>query len=366
MTSAQRAIHNLIAIRISGSIAETGYPVGMEILTTQSDPVRAASGSWQQQMKWAIRDSQVLRRAVGLPESAENQPKAASQFPVFAPLPFVSRIRANDVNDPLLKQILPVAAEDDTLSGFQNDPLQEAEATLTPGLLQKYQNRVLLVTTGACAIHCRYCFRREFPYSESPTSAQQWEPAIKRIQADTGIDEVILSGGDPLTIVDGTLIALIDRLESIPHVKRLRFHTRLPVMIPQRVTSALTERLQRFAGQVLMVIHSNHANEIDSHVGDAIAKLKTAGVTMLNQSVLLRGVNDDIETLVALSNRLLEVGVLPYYLHQLDRVTGVGHFEVAREHGIELIAQMRKRLSGYAVPRYVKEEPGEPNKTVWA
>ena len=356
----------MIAVSIGGSIAETGYPVGMKILTAQIDPVRAASGTWQQQMKWAIRDSQTLRRAVGLPESEENQPKAASQFPVFAPLPFVSRIRTNDIDDPLLKQILPVAVEDEQLAGFQKDPLQEAEATLTPGLLQKYQNRVLLVTTGACAIHCRYCFRREFPYNESPTSPNQWEPAIKRIQADTSIDEVILSGGDPLTIVDDNLIVLIDRLEVISHVKRLRFHTRLPIMIPQRVTDALTERLQRFDGQVLMVIHSNHANEIDSHVSAALASLKTAGVTLLNQSVLLRGVNDDVESLVSLSNRLLDVGVLPYYLHQLDRVTGVGHFEVARERGMHLIAEMRKRLSGYAVPRYVKEEPGEPNKTVWA
>jgi len=343
-----------MAISVGGSIAETGYPVGMEILTAELDPVRAASGTWQQQMKWAIRDSKTLRRAVGLPESSESneiQPKAASQFPVFAPLPF---------------QILPVAAEDEQLFGFQKDPLQEAEATLTPGLLQKYQNRVLMVTTGACAIHCRYCFRREFPYSESPTSPSQWEPAIKRIQADTSIDEVILSGGDPLTIVDDHLIALIDRLETIPQIKRLRFHTRLPIMIPQRVTAALTDRLQRFDGQVLMVIHSNHANEIDSQVAASLASLKTAGVTLLNQSVLLRGVNDDVESLVSLSNRLLEVGVLPYYLHQLDRVTGVGHFEVTRERGVQLIAEMRKRLSGYAVPRYVKEEPGEPNKTVWA
>ena len=338
----------------------------MEILTTQFDPVRAASGSWQQQMKWAIREPQALRRAVGLAESPENQPKAVSQFPVFAPLPFVSRIKAGDIDDPLLKQILPVAAEDDQLPGFQNDPLQEAEATLTPGLLKKYQNRVLLITTGACAIHCRYCFRREFPYSESPASPQQWGPAIEKIQADPDVDEVILSGGDPLTIVDESLIALIDQLESIPHVKRLRFHTRLPIMIPQRVTSRLTERLQCFDGQVLMVIHCNHANEIDSSVVAAIADLKTAGVTMLNQSVLLKGINDNADALVELSNRLLEVGVLPYYLHQLDRVNGAGHFEVSRERGVQLIAQIRKRLSGYGVPRYVKEEPGEPNKTVWA
>ena len=338
----------------------------MEILTAQLDPVRAASGTWQQQMKWAIRDSQTLRRAVGLPESSENQPKAASQFPVFAPLPFVSRIQVNHIDDPLLKQVLPVSAEDDQLLGFQADPLQEAEATLSPGLLQKYKNRVLLVSTGACAIHCRYCFRREFPYSDSPTLPRQWDPAIKKIQADKSIDEVILSGGDPLTIVDDNLIGLIDRLEAIPHIKRLRFHSRLPIMIPQRVTVRLTERLQQFDGQVLMVIHSNHANEIDGHVATAISSLKAAGVTLLNQSVLLRGVNDDAETLVGLSNRLLEIGVLPYYLHQLDRVTGVGHFEVSRDRGVELITQMRKRLSGYGVPRYVKEEPGEPNKTVWA
>ena len=352
--------------RAGGCFAETGYPLSMEILTAQLDPVRAVSGSWQQQMKWAIRDSQTLRRAVGLPESKENQPKAASQFPVFAPLPFVSRIKTGDIDDPLLKQILPVADEDTVLPGFQSDPLEEAEATLSPGLLQKYRNRVLLVSTGACAIHCRYCFRREFPYSQSPTSPKQWEPAIEKIQADTNIDEVILSGGDPLTIVDDNLIGLIDQLEAISHVKRLRFHTRLPIMIPQRVTVRLTERLQRFKGQVLMVIHCNHANEIDDRVAVAIAGLKRAGVTLLNQSVLLKGINDDADALVGLSNRLLETGVLPYYLHQLDRVNGAGHFEVPRERGVQLIAEMRTRLSGYGVPRYVKEEPGEPNKTVWA
>ncbi|MCL4135414.1 UNVERIFIED_CONTAM: hypothetical protein GTU68_062541 [Idotea baltica] len=317
-------------------------------------------------MKWAIRDTRALCQVLELPENTDIGAAATKQFPVFVPLPFLQRIQRKNFDDPLLRQVLPISAEDETRPGFTVDPLEESAATLTPGLLQKYKSRVLMVTTGACAIHCRYCFRRNFPYSDSPGSMEQWLPAIEKIKSAAEINEVILSGGDPLTLVDERLISLIDAIQAIPHIKRIRFHTRLPIMIPQRITDDLIDRLQRYHGQTIFVIHSNHANEIDDAVASSLVKLKSAGVTLLNQSVLLRGVNNDIDSLVNLSERLVDNGVLPYYLHQLDRVTGVAHFEVPRDRGIELISQMRARLPGYAVPRYVKEEPGEPSKSVWA
>ncbi len=291
---------------------------------------------------------------------------AASQFPVFVPLPLLVRMAVGDPHDPLLRQVLPVAEEEESPPHFSLDPLGESTATLKPGLLQKYAGRVLLVTTGACAVHCRYCFRRHFPYDEAPVSLDQWTPALQQIAKDETIEEVILSGGDPLTIVDDSLQKLILRLEEVSHLKRLRIHTRLPIMIPQRVTDSLVEMLRSTRLHSIVVIHSNHANELDDSVQDSILRLSNAGVTMLNQTVLLRGVNDNPESLIELSQRLLACRVLPYYLHQLDPVIGTSHFEVAKERGLALIAEMRAALPGYAVPRYVKELEGEPNKTVWA
>jgi len=339
----------------------------MEILASQPDSVRAGSGSWQQQMKWAIRDVKTLLERLELSFDPQFKlPVAASQFPVFAPLPFLGRMKVGDPNDPLLRQVLPQIEEDQSPAHFSIDPLGESTASLQPGLMQKYQGRVLLVTTGACAVHCRYCFRRHFPYDQSPSSPKQWEPAIKQIAADESIEEVILSGGDPLTIVDEQLATLVDRLSEINQLKRLRIHTRLPIMIPQRVTDRLIDILSQTRLQVFVVIHSNHANELDESVNQSLQRLKNAGATMLNQTVLLRGINDTDNELINLSQRLLECGVLPYYLHQLDPVVGTSHFEVPKSRGIELIQQMRAALPGYAVPRYVKELEGEPNKTVWA
>jgi EF-P beta-lysylation protein EpmB len=338
----------------------------MAILATQSDSVRAGMGTWQQQMKWAIRDLDSLRERLNLPPDASLGAEAASQFPVFVPLPLLSRMKPGDLNDPLLRQVLPVRSEDDSPSGFSLDPLGEQEATMAPGMLKKYAGRVLLVTTGACAVHCRYCFRKHFPYDESPTSPTQWEPAIAQIAADDSIEEVILSGGDPLTIVDQQLETLIGRLNQVGHLKRLRIHTRLPIMIPQRVTERLVDLFGQSSLQPIVVIHANHANELDDSVAAALKKLLNGGATMLNQTVLLRGINDEAKTLIELSQRLLQCRVLPYYLHQLDPVIGTSHFEVSKERGVELIEQMRAALPGYAVPRYVKELSGEPNKTVWA
>lgn len=244
------------------------------------------------------------------------------------------------------------------------DPVGDLDAQRLPGLLQKYAGRVLLVTTGVCAVHCRYCFRRHYPYGTAPKTLAAWEPALEEIAADESISEVILSGGDPLTLRDSLLAALAERLAEIPHLRRLRVHTRLPLMIPERINDELLEWLRGTRLAPVMVIHANHANELSGEAADAVQRLVTAGIPTLNQTVLLRGINDDVETLAALSERLLDLGVLPYYLHQLDRVAGALHFEVPIERGLELVAALRARLSGYAVPRYVQERAGEASKTI--
>jgi len=250
--------------------------------------------------------------------------------------------------------------------GFVADPVGDDNARLSAGLLQKYSGRALLVTTGACAIHCRYCFRRHFPYSESPHAPADWQPALNRISADPTIDEVLLSGGDPLTLVDAQLAELTRRIAAIGHVKRLRIHTRLPIVIPQRVTAEMIAWLRGTRLAPIMVVHANHANEIDEPTAAALSRLVDGGVSVLNQSVLLAGVNDSAEALIALSWRLVDLRVMPYYLHQLDRVQGAAHFEVPIERGLELIEHMRHALPGYAVPRYVQEIAGEANKRVLA
>jgi EF-P beta-lysylation protein EpmB len=338
----------------------------MAILANKTDPVRAGSGTWQDQMKWAIRDLRGLRDALGLADEGGSQLAAEAEFPVFVPLPYLARINPGELRDPLLRQVWPSGQEMESPGHFSTDPLGESDATTSSGMLQKYQGRVLLVTTGACAIHCRYCFRRHFPYEQSPKSMAQWEPTLAKIAADDSIDEVILSGGDPLTIVDHSLKKLISRIDEIAHVKRVRFHTRLPIMIPQRVTDAFLGILASARSQMIVVIHANHANELDFSVEQSLLKIANSGAILLNQSVLLRGVNDSSEALEELSERLLSCRVMPYYLHQLDPVAGAAHFEVDIEKGRQLIAELRSRLPGYAVPRYVQELRGEPNKTVLA
>jgi EF-P beta-lysylation protein EpmB len=292
-------------------------------------------------------------------------------------------MRPGDPHDPLLRQVLPVADEMNDVPGFTADPLEEAAVEPAPGLLQKYAGRALLVTTGACAVHCRYCFRRNYPYDELPRGLADWGPALAAIADDSSIEEVILSGGDPLTLTDLRLAALTERLAAIPHIRRLRVHTRLPIVIPERVCDELLDWLvpsrspaaaeqpgcssyDRQPWTPIMVVHANHAAELDAAVSAALDRLADAGVMLLNQAVLLRGVNDDVEALADLSRRLLECRVLPYYLHQLDRVAGAAHFEVPESRGLELIADLRRRLPGYAVPRYVRETPGGPHKELLA
>jgi EF-P beta-lysylation protein EpmB len=271
-------------------------------------------------------------------------------------------MRPSDAADPLLRQVLPIDAESITATGFTADPVGDHAAELRPGLIHKYQGRVLMVTTGACAVHCRYCFRRHFPYEEAPKSLAAWEPAFQAIAEDSTISEVILSGGDPLTLVDPLLARLADRLAEIPHVRRLRVHTRLPIVIPQRVTDELLAWLCGTRLTPIMVVHANHPAEIDSTVATELSRLVEAGIPVLNQAVLLRSVNDDVAVLAELCERLVNLRVMPYYLHQLDRVAGAAHFEVPLQRGRELMAQLQSRLPGYAVPRYVQEIAGEEHK----
>lgn len=338
-------------------------------LPTVSMPPKQARSSggdvqsvdWQLAMKRAIRSQSELRRYLGLADDPEAA--AAEHFPTFVPLELASRITPADPEDPILRQVLASAAELREGIGYQSDPVGDLDADAGGGVLHKYSGRALIVTHGACAVHCRYCFRREFPYAESGSRKQFWAPAIQYIDQDESIEEVLLSGGDPLTLTDGVLSRLIDEIESISHVRRLRIHTRLPIAIPQRITADLVDRLARSRLSVWLVVHANHAQEIDRAVADSILHLKRGGISILNQSVLLAGVNDDAATLANLSLELVNLGVQPYYLHHLDRVRGASHFWVEIERGKRIIDQLRERLPGYAVPKYVIEHAGEKSKT---
>jgi L-lysine 2,3-aminomutase len=316
-------------------------------------------------MKYAVRDVDELCRLLDLPEEFALRAKEASrQFRLFVPRGFVARMRVGDLHDPLLRQVLPLADEMADVPGFIADPVRDDLAERQPGLLQKYPGRVLLVATGTCAVHCRYCFRRHFPYDETPRSVADWQPALNEIAADESLHEVILSGGDPLTLVDATLLELIDSLAQVPHLRRLRIHTRLPIVIPERVTDELIDMLRGSRLTPIVVLHANHANELDAQVAAAIGKFSDAGIVLLNQAVLLAGVNDSAGAQAALCERLVDLRVVPYYLHQLDRVAGAAHFEVPVATGRGIIRELRERLPGYAVPRYAAEIPGADSKTI--
>lgn len=265
-------------------------------------------------------------------------------------------------HDPLLRQILPLGDELTAATGFTADPVGDLAAQRAAGLLHKYLGRALMITTGLCAVHCRYCFRREYPYGQGLATATRWPAAVAEIARDASLEEVILSGGDPLALGDSQLADLAEMLAQIPHLRRLRVHTRLPIMVPERVTSELIAWLRGTRLTPVVVVHANHPRELDTEVEAAIGLLADAGIPLLNQTVLLRGVNDHLETLIELSQRLLDCRVMPYYLHQLDRVAGAAHFETPVEVGRRLIEEMAARLPGYAVPRYVREVPGAPAK----
>jgi len=322
--------------------------------------------AWQQALSTAITRPEALIGVLDLDRGLLPAAHAvAKRFGLLVPRDYVALMTPADPQDPLLRQVLPLAEELRSPPGFSADPVGERAAVRTPGLLRKYQGRALLLLTGACAIHCRYCFRRHFPYGEDSAQLDRAAGAVRRLAADPSIREVILSGGDPLMLDDDSLALLVDRLEEIPHLRRLRLHTRLPIVLPARVTNRLCHILSASRLQPVVVVHTNHARELGSAARSALRRLRNAGVLLLNQSVLLRGVNDSAHRLAALSEALFECAVLPYYLHLLDRVLGAAHFELDEGTAVRILDQLRTRLPGYLVPRLVKEVAGEPYKKLF-
>ena len=315
---------------------------------------------WQFELANAITSADELLYELGL-EQLENKLAHNPDFRLLVPRAFVKKMQKGNADDPLLLQVLPASSEN-TPSGL-TDPVGDLNAMTTPGLLHKYRGRVLLVTTGACAIHCRYCFRRHFPYASSNPRKHDWKPALEYLYAHDDIHEVILSGGDPLVLDNAKLGRLFAALEQIPHIQWLRIHTRLPVVLPSRIDDELITILQKLRFRITFVIHANHANELMMDELEALQRLDSAGITLLNQSVLLKGVNDSSAALISLSKRLYQAGVLPYYLHMLDPVQGAMHFDVQQDRAIEILDTVKQALPGYLVPRLVREKPGEASKT---
>ena len=330
-------------------------------------PADAATpaASWQRELAQAIEDPRELCRLLQLDaDLALPAGLAAQGFGLRVPRGYVARMRRGDPNDPLLRQVLPQAAELLAQVGYCADPLEEALSRRAPGLLHKYHGRALLLTTGACAVHCRYCFRREYPYG--PLQGSWLADALRIIREDASIEEVILSGGDPLTLATARLARLTDELAEIAHVRRLRLHTRTPIVLPERVDESLCQWLGSLPWPVVLVLHANHARDVDGGVRGAMRRLRATGATLLNQAVLLAGVNDSVEALEELSEALWEAGILPYYLHLLDPVRGTAHFEVTEPRARELMASLAARLPGYLVPRLAREAAGEPAKRLIA
>jgi len=319
--------------------------------------------NWQQQLAEAFNNIEDLCHYLQLsPHDLPISLAAHEKFPIRVPHSFAASMEKGNPHDPLLIQVLPVQDETRVYPGFSNDPVGDLPAAAQTGVLHKYQGRVLFINTGSCAINCRYCFRRNFPYADLQLSKQKEEAAIQYIQADAGISEVILSGGDPLLLNDARLARLIQQLNRISHLKRIRIHSRLPIVLPARITEDLVNTLSESTAQIVMVVHCNHANEINDRVIAACRLLKDHGMTLFNQSVLLKGVNDNAEQLCALSERLFRYGIIPYYLHSLDKASGTGHFEVAESEAVRLINQVQQAMPGYLVPKLVKEPAGAASK----
>ena len=334
-------------------------------VTPLAHDTSATVARWQRELAAAIRSPEALCAALELdPAIAAAAHMAGIDFPLLVPRGFLARMRKSDPRDPLLLQVLPQPREQATTAGFSADPLDEAAALAAPGLIHKYAGRALLLLTGGCAINCRYCFRREFPYAESGATAAGTEAALVAIAADSSLTEVILSGGDPLLVADDRLHEVVERVAGIPHVRRLRIHSRIPIVLPERVTDSLVDMLASTRLTVTVVVHANHVQELDASVAAALGRLRESGAMLLNQSVLLAGVNDSVAALQALSERLVDLGVVPYYLHLLDRVSGTAHFEVDEATARRLHDELRARLPGYAVPRLAREVPGATAK-VW-
>ncbi|WP_416886125.1 EF-P beta-lysylation protein EpmB [Marinospirillum sp.] len=322
---------------------------------------------WREQLKQAITQVDQLAERLTLdPQAlaAQIHPQAqAGHFALKVPLAFVERMQPGRLDDPLLLQVLPLSAELETPEGYVPDPLQEQAFNPLPGLIHKYRSRVLLTITGACALHCRYCFRRHFPYSDNQPGGQQREAIVDYLYAHPEINEVILSGGDPLSSPDAHLARWMATLDAVPHIKRLRLHTRFPVAIPERIDDDLLAWVKTTRSQLVFVLHINHPQELDARLIERLQGLRAAGVTLLNQSVLMKNINDSAQVLAELSERLFEAGVLPYYLHLLDRVQGAAHFALSADEIESLYQQLLSALPGFLVPKLVREQPEQPSKT---
>ncbi len=333
----------------------------MAHIVTLNTPSRE---EWLHQLADVITDPNELLQLLGLDSHPVLTAGADARrlFALRVPRAFVSRMQKGDPQDPLLLQVITQSQEFVDAPGYSTDPLDE-QSSVVPGLLHKYRNRALLLVKGGCAVNCRYCFRRHFPYSDNQGNKRNWQQALEYIRQQPELDEIIFSGGDPLMAKDSELDWLITELEQIPHLKRLRIHSRLPVVIPARITPTLCQRLAQSRLQTLLVTHINHAQEIGEELRGAMRQLKQAGVTLLNQSVLLRGINDNPATLATLSNALFDAGILPYYLHVLDKVQGAAHFYVSDEQARKIMRELLSLISGYMVPKLAREIGGEPSKT---
>jgi L-lysine 2,3-aminomutase len=336
-----------------------------------SDVLRRFPG-WQRELAEAVTDPLELLSLVNLElqhlgtgDTQDSLRAACRLFPLRVPRGFVARMQSGNPNDPLLRQVLPLGVETAFIPGFDSDPLHESQARKAPGLLHKYEGRALMITTGACAVHCRYCFRREYDYAADQDSEgeSRWSAPLEAIRADKSIEEIILSGGDPLSLSNARLEKLLHTLAALPQVKRLRIHTRTPIVLPSRVDAGLLQIFAALDKDLIVVVHSNHTQEIDTPTADALGELRGATRLLLNQSVLLANINDNADALTELSLRLFECGVQPYYLHQLDKVAGAAHFEVTDVSAAALIAAVNSRLPGYLVPKLVREVAGAAGKT---
>ena len=319
---------------------------------------------WQKDLAEGFSDIHELCTYLDIP--IPNQRLTTSKFPLRVPREFVERMEKGNLNDPLLKQIIPTEDESIISPGFSNDPVGDINAITETGVIHKYQGRVLFITTGGCAINCRYCFRKDFPYTDFQLSTQKLNQAIQYIKNNKDISEIILSGGDPLLLSDQKLFSLMQRLDEISHLKRIRIHSRIPIVLPSRITSDFCKGLSSINKTIVLVVHSNHANELNDCVYTACQRIKKCNIILFNQSVLLKDINDNTHQLCALSEKLFSFGIIPYYLHLLDKATGTAHFEVKQNTALALMEQIKKQLPGYLVPKLVREQAGEANKIVVA
>jgi len=322
--------------------------------------------TWQQDLAEGFNNINDICDYLNISDADKTLLVSSSSFPLRVPREFADRMEKGNINDPLLKQILPTKNENIIASGFSNDPVGDINAMTESGVIHKYNGRVLLITTGGCAINCRYCFRRNFPYGDFQLSNKKYLAAINYIQNRPDISEVILSGGDPLLLNDQKILGLMQQLQVIPHIKRIRIHSRIPIVLPSRITTELCNNLSAIEKDIVLVAHSNHANELNNKVRLAFENLKKANITLLNQAVLLKGINDNAHQLIELSEKLFTMGVLPYYLHLLDRAAGTAHFEISETQALALMNQIKKNLPGYLVPKLVREQAGAESKTIIA